>query len=253
MIGYELKGQGLEKVVVLHGWTAEHSCFEPVYPTFDMANFAFLLPDYRGCGLSKAQCGDYTIEEIGKDVVELVDHLGWDRFHLVGHSMGGMVVQWLAGNVTKRIKSAVAITPAPACGLPTLDPKLAEWLCNIEKDPVGLAKFYMECTGNRYNILWANALAAKSKSLWACEAYSKYAAAFIKTNFAASVAGVPVPLKVLVGEFDPAFTADVMKQTILKWFPNSELEILRNCGHIPMEEAPLSLGTSVQSFLSAHV
>jgi len=44
----------------------------------------------------------------------------------------------------------------------------------------------------------------------------------------------------------------MIKQTILKWFPNSELEVLSNCAHYPMFEVPLNLATVCQDFMARH-
>jgi pimeloyl-ACP methyl ester carboxylesterase len=40
-----------------------------------------------------------------------------------------------------------------------------------------------------------------------------------------------------------------MRSTYLAWYPRSELEILENAGHYPMNEVPLALATSIESFL----
>jgi pimeloyl-ACP methyl ester carboxylesterase len=55
------------------------------------------------------------------------------------------------------------------------------------------------------------------------------------------VHGNPVPVKVIVGEHDPALSAVVMEQTYLALYPNAELEVLANAGHYPMFETPVSL------------
>ena len=75
--------------------------------------------------------------------------------------------------------------------------------------------------------------------------------AWAETNFVQKVHGIEVPLKVLIGDHD-TITAEMMKQTILKWFPNSELEVLSNCGHYPMFEIPINLATICQAFISKH-
>ena len=253
MIGYELTGGGPEKVLVLHGWTADHTSFAAMLPALDLEAFTFAFMDDRGSGLSKDICGDYCIEEIGKDAIDLVDSLQWERFHIIGHSMGGMALQWIAACIPDRVKSAVAITPIPACGVPTLDTAAVGYFCAIGDSPDNLAKFYMDGTGNRHNPAWAESRAQKSMSTFKHDAYAKYALSFIKTNFAPKVIGLSVPLKVLVGEYDPGITVEFMKQTLLKWFPNSELEVLKNSGHIPIAEVPINLATITQAFMAAHV
>ena len=53
----------------------------------------------------------------------------------------------------------------------------------------------------------------------------------------------------IVGENDPALSADVMEQTWLVCYPEAEMTILANAGHYPMFESPVSLATSIEEFL----
>ncbi len=55
----------------------------------DADTYTYALIDYRGYGARKDEAGEYTLEEISADTLALADELGWDRFALVGHSMGG--------------------------------------------------------------------------------------------------------------------------------------------------------------------
>jgi pimeloyl-ACP methyl ester carboxylesterase len=251
MIGYETYGTGAEKALVFHGWGLDHSSFASMYPALDIQTFTFAFMDYRGCGLSKDQNGFLLIEEIGQDAIELVDHLKWNTLHLIGHSMGGMVLQWVAATVPSRIKSAVAVTPVPALGAPQMPQERRQFLLKAGDSIEGLAAFFMGGTANRHNVAWAKSMAEKSFEVTDHEVYAKYTLAWADTNFAQKVMGVKVPLKVLVGDHD-TITAEIMKQTILKWFPNSELEVLSNCGHYPMFEIPVNLASICQSYMIQH-
>jgi len=251
MIGHEMYGTGEQKVLVFHGWGLDHSAFYPLYPALDTQAFTFAFMDYRGCGLSRDQKGCCTIAEIAADALELADQLNWKSFHLVGHSMGGMVLQWVAAAVPLRIKSAVAVTPVPACGVPDMEAPRRQFLLTAVESPQGLAMFFAGGAANRHNPSWAKSMAAKSLAATDREVYAKYTLAWADTNFAQKVVGTRVPLKVLVGEHD-TITAEMMKRTILKWFPGSELEVLGNCAHYPMFETPINLATVCQAFMMEH-
>ena len=251
MIGYDMYGSGSEKVLVFHGWGLDHSAFASMYPAFDTQTFTFAFMDYRGCGLSQGQKGSFAIEEIGKDAIDLADHLKWKTFHLIGHSMGGMALQWVAATIPSRIKSAVAITPVPACGAPQMPQERRQFLLKAGDSVEGLTAFFMGGTANRHNIAWAKSMAEKSLSITDHEAFAKYTLVWADTNFVEKVMGVKVPLKALVGDHD-TITADMMRQTILKWLPNSELEVLSNCGHYPMFEIPINLASICQDFMLKH-
>jgi pimeloyl-ACP methyl ester carboxylesterase len=84
------------------------------------------------------------------------------------------------------------------------------------------------------------------------DAFADYFNAWSKTNFVSDVLGLRTPLKVLVGEHDPHLTAEFMRQTIMKWFTNAELEVLRNAGHYPMLEIPINLATICEAFMGLH-
>jgi hypothetical protein len=56
----------------------------------------------------------------------------------------------------------------------------------------------------------------------------------------------------MVGEHDPHLTAEFMHQTIMQWFSNGELEVLRNSGHYPMLEIPINLATLCETFMWLH-
>ena len=63
--------------------------------------------DHRGHGLSPVPAGDYTLEQIATDALELMDYLGIECADYCGVSMGGMVGMWLAANFPERIRRLV--------------------------------------------------------------------------------------------------------------------------------------------------
>jgi 3-oxoadipate enol-lactonase len=67
------------------------------------AHFRVLRYDFRGHGQSDAPAGDYSLDRLGRDVLELLDGLQVQRAHFLGLSLGGYVGQWLAIHAPKRI------------------------------------------------------------------------------------------------------------------------------------------------------
>ncbi|SDM60462.1 alpha/beta fold hydrolase [Allokutzneria albata] len=75
--------------------------------------------DHRDTGRSSALDFDarpYTWADIRDDIVGLLDALGIDRVHLVGHSAGGLLGQWVALEHPERIASLTAIGSSPLGG-----------------------------------------------------------------------------------------------------------------------------------------
>jgi pimeloyl-ACP methyl ester carboxylesterase len=94
------------------GWTPQTS----VLGGSESGCFECVSFDNRGIGES-APTGQHnllSIERMAQDALELVDALGWDRFHVVGHSMGGLIAQALALSVPNRIDSMSLLCTFPA-------------------------------------------------------------------------------------------------------------------------------------------
>lgn len=70
-------------------------------------HFRVLRYDTRGHGGSTVTPGPYSIEQLGRDVLGLVDALGIDRFAFCGLSMGGLIGQWLGINAGERLTQLV--------------------------------------------------------------------------------------------------------------------------------------------------
>jgi 3-oxoadipate enol-lactonase len=69
--------------------------------------------DRRGHGRSPVPPGPYRIDDLGADVIELLDTLGLERVSFCGLSIGGMVGMWLASEAPARIDRLVLCCTAP--------------------------------------------------------------------------------------------------------------------------------------------
>lgn len=67
-----------------------------------------LVPDLRGAGGSDKPANGYTIERFSQDILALADQEKMDKFVVVGHSMGGMIAQWLAAHHPQRVEPSAA-------------------------------------------------------------------------------------------------------------------------------------------------
>lgn len=66
-------------------------------------HFRLLRYDQRGHGRTPATPGPYKLDELGTDVLELLDHLGLRRVHFAGLSLGGMIGLWLGAHAPERV------------------------------------------------------------------------------------------------------------------------------------------------------
>jgi 3-oxoadipate enol-lactonase len=78
--------------------------------------FRILRYDTRGHGQSSVTPGDYTIEQLGRDVLGLLDSLRLERVHFCGLSMGGMIGMWLGIHAPNRLDRLVLSNTAARIG-----------------------------------------------------------------------------------------------------------------------------------------
>ncbi|HTE54782.1 MAG TPA: 3-oxoadipate enol-lactonase [Kofleriaceae bacterium] len=104
-------------VVLSHPLGGSLALWEPQMAALT-ASFRVVRCDLRGHGLSPVPAGPYEIADLGTDVLALLDHLGAERAHLVGLSLGGMVSMWLAARHPDRIDRLVVLCSSARLGPP---------------------------------------------------------------------------------------------------------------------------------------
>jgi pimeloyl-ACP methyl ester carboxylesterase len=110
-----VEGDG-EPVVLLHGFPQHAGAWDQVRPALVDAGYRVVVPDQRGYSPGARPAGRhaYTAGELSADVLALLDELGLDRVHLVGHDWGGGVAWGLASAVPERVRTLTAVsTPHP--------------------------------------------------------------------------------------------------------------------------------------------
>jgi 3-oxoadipate enol-lactonase len=80
--------------------------------------FRVLRYDTRGHGKSEAVPGPYSIEQLGNDVIALMDHLNITQAHFCGLSMGGITGMWLAVQHPQRLNRLILSNTAAFIGPP---------------------------------------------------------------------------------------------------------------------------------------
>ena len=93
-------------IVLSHSLGLDHAMWDQQAADL-LPHFRVLRYDTRGHGASTAAPGDYTIAQLGADVLELADRLGVHRFAFCGLSLGGMIGQWLAVEAPDRLTHLV--------------------------------------------------------------------------------------------------------------------------------------------------
>ena len=100
-----------EPVVLLHGFPEDADSWDQVATRLQAAGLRTLAPEQRGYspGARPPRRGDYTIDKLSGDVIALLDAVGLDRAHVVGHDWGAGVAWDLATRHPRRVASLVAL------------------------------------------------------------------------------------------------------------------------------------------------
>lgn len=244
-------GTGEHRVLALHGWFGSARGWGSLPDYLDGSAYTWVFPDLRGYGSRKDVGGEFTSEEVAADTLALADELGWERFSLVGHSMGGKFAHRVLLRAPDRVRGLVGLSPVPAAATP-MDEQSRDLFDGAAANPGNRAAIIDFTTGGKLTKTFIDGVVRHSLENSAVEAFAAYLTAWAKTDFSAQVtADDKAPVKIIVGETDAAISADVARQTWLAYFPHADLEVMANAGHYPMFETPVALATSIERFLAA--
>ncbi|KAI8622488.1 Alpha/Beta hydrolase protein [Chytriomyces sp. MP71] len=102
------------RILALHGWLDNAATWDMLLPILTNerpGQFYVVALDLAGHGLSdhRSNDADYLTHQYLEDVVAVIDGLGWSKFSLLGHSMGGGITTLAAGIFGPRVAACVAI------------------------------------------------------------------------------------------------------------------------------------------------
>ncbi|MEU7060610.1 alpha/beta hydrolase [Streptomyces sp. NPDC046197] len=250
VLPHELHGDGAHKVFAVHGWFADRSAYAAVLPDLDRESFTYALVDLRGYGQAQDAEGTYTTAEAAQDLVDLAARLGWDRFSVVGHSMGAAVAQRLLVLAPHRLRRLVGVSPVPASG-PALPSEQRELFEQAAHKPENRRVIIDVTTGGQRPAAWLDRMVARSLERSDDRAFRAWFDSWAGEDFHDRVEGSGTPALAVTGALDPAMSVELLRRTWMAWYPRAELRELPSAGHYPMDETPLELVRVVEDFLRA--
>lgn len=251
---YETTGDGAP-VLLVPGLSGLGAFWARQVP--DLArDFQVIVHDHRGTGRSTHSRIRYSVEQMAEDVVRLMDALGVESAHYVGHSTGGAMGQVLAHDHPERIRSLVL--SATWAGR---DPYFQRLFASRRQTLVdsGVEAYLRASVLVQAPPWWISAhdaeISARQRELVAEAAPVEVAASRIDAILAfdrrARLGEIRMPTLVIVAA-DDAITPRFYSEEIAARVPGAKLVVLDTGGHVVPQVAPEPYNTAVGAFLLAQ-
>ena len=182
----------------LHMWDEQVVAFSE--------HFRVLRFDTRGHGQSLVTEGPYSIEQLGRDVLAMLDALGIDKVHFCGLSMGGLIGQWLGINAGERLRKLVVCNTAAKIGDPSVWNPRIETVLRDGKD--AMVALRDASIARWFTPDFAEAQPATAKKITdmlaatSPQGYAANCAAVRDADFREQLSSIRVPLLVIAGTED---------------------------------------------------
>jgi 3-oxoadipate enol-lactonase len=204
--------------------------------------------DNRGHGGSEVPTEPYTIDNLGNDLLTLLDTQGIERAHLCGLSLGGVIAQWCAIHHPERIISVVLANTAARIGSDQM------WDARIEAVRTGgiaaihdaiLARFLSEA----YRSSHPESTQQISEMLMAIEPAGYIAAcvALRAADLRPLISGIRLPTLILGGELDES-TPPAQARELHAAIAGSQLVIFPATAHLSNVERSTEFNTCLLEF-----
>lgn len=253
-------GEGGEPLLLVHGFTGCKEDFADEVERLGSLGRHVVAPDLRGHGASSKPAAEaaYGLGVFTDDVVALADAIGWERFDLLGHSMGGMVAQLVALGAPDRVGRLVlmdthhgrlehvdfALAPLGVELARTKGVEIIQRLLDEAADPADNVAFERVCAERPGYRQWCDSKLRRSSA----SMYAAMLSAFDSVpDRLDALASLPHPTLVMVGELDRGFVG--ASRRIAEVMPAAELVVLAGAGHCPQFEAVDAWRGAVDRFL----
>jgi 3-oxoadipate enol-lactonase len=236
-------------VVMLHSLGTDLHMWDPQVAAL-ARRFRVVRYDCRGHGASDVPGDAITIERLGLDVIELLDHLDVQRAHLCGISLGGLTALWVAAHHPERVARAVFANTGARIGTSeSWDERIRAVRgggMSAVRDAV-LARFL----GAGFRAAHPDVAQTIGRMLDATPAAGYVAAcqALRDADRTAEVARIRVATLIVAGELDES-TPPALSDTLHAGIPGSTLIVFRGASHLSNVERPDEFTAAVERFLS---
>ena len=253
-IAYDMAGSG-PLVVFLHGIGGNRTNWYGQLEHFSN-RFCAVTWDARGYGASNDSPQTLKFSDFADDLLRLLDHCKAERAHLVGLSMGGMIVQDFYGRHPERVATlALVDTSSGFGGVPEAARRdfLARRLDPLEKGltPVDIAPGVVEVLVAKGASAAIREQLRGSLSALRVEPYKQALHAIVTTDFRPVLPKITVPTLVIVGDED-IVTPPSASEFLVKNIAGAALIKIPGAGHLTNIEKPEAFNAALGPFLDRH-
>jgi 3-oxoadipate enol-lactonase len=207
--------------------------------------------DARGHGFSQVTAGDYTIEQLGRDALAILDAAGVESAHVCGISLGGITAMWLGVHAPRRIKSLVLANTAARIG------SLEMWTERIafvkQQGMATLADLTMpRWFTDGFRAREPHTIEQFRTMVAACpkEGYLSCSAALRDEDLREAIAGIRCPVLCIAGNADPATPPEAL-QFIHEQIAGSKM-LLLDAAHLTNVEQHEAFTNAVTEFIPSR-
>lgn len=240
---YEVHGEG-EPIVLISGFSTDHVSWQFIVEVLK-TRYQVVLLDNRGAGQTDVPGNAYSIDQMAQDVVDLCAHLGIEKAHFVGNSMGGFIVQTLAYRHADLVKSAIisnsAMKTRGACFHLFLEAQLAFRKATVSQEALMKSSFSWVFSSEflarpgMLNMLLA--LGLNNPFPFSITGFEGQYAAITDFDSHSWLEKISVPTLVIGSDDDLIFSKKISEQ-LRHAIPNAQYYCFENCGHAPHIEQP---------------
>ncbi len=256
-VHFTIEGPDAAPVITFaHALSLDLRSFEPQVAAF-RDRYRVLRLDLRGHGRTDLDGGAFSIEDLAKDVVGLLDHLQVEKTHFVGSSLGAMVGFALAFEHRDRLSSLTFMASQgalPAERIATARSSIAAMRASGATSKTTLAD---ECEAMLARLLGdiqeathpaPFALLRQILSETTLFGQARAYEAILEMDYDNRLDEVQVPTLILAGAQDTSTPAERM-QMYKDGIIGARMEILQGAGHFPNVERPEAFNDVLGSFL----
>ncbi len=217
--------------------------WDPQVPAFTPA-LRMLRYDQLGHGRSEVPPGPYTVEQLGRELLGLLDSLELGHVSFCGLSLGGAVGQWLGAHAPERIDRLVLAGTTAYFGPPE---RWIERAAQVEAEGMGPVA---EATMARWFTPGFAGTAPYRETLAStpAEGYIACCNALAVWDFRSELIGISAPTLVVVGAEDPA-TPPEQAEAIAEGIPGARLAVMPGAAHLVNVEQPEAFNRAVLDHL----